>query len=242
MSQYKSSQKLNEEHCVRIMEFVDRCFGEAVEFAFISGSRASGKWNDKSDVDIFVVLRDSATTEQELAFYNLFIEYHNEHGLNHEHCGELLHRKTLDYLLNICSQIYTQIPRIKNSCCYSCFFSEYRKGRVIMGMLKDPKLMERGNLHLISYYKSLSEEYFMLETKARETDKISGMQICPQPDGVPYQQIVQSHIDRGDYWSMPVGIRLDKWFSGESIGRNKPLVSIIDQCIVNLAVKYMPAD
>lgn len=240
MSQYKSPQKSsNEEHCVHVMEFVDRCFGEAFEFAFISGSRANGKWNENSDVDIFVVLGEGITTEQELTFYNLFIEYHNKHGLHHDHCGELLHRQTLDYLLAICSRTYTKIPGIKKSCCYSCLFSEYRKGRVIMGMLKDPKLMERGNLHLVSHYRSLSEEYFRLETKDRESDGISGPQICPRPDGVPYQQIYQSQIDMGDYWSTPVGIRLDKWFSDGSFERNRSFESITDQCILNIALEHI---
>jgi len=233
------SHQRNSKHCKQILLYAKECFNNNILFAFICGSRASGKWTNTSDIDIFVVIEDHTPLSAEESFFQMFVDYHNKHIIKHEHCGEVFRRMTLDYLVNIAPKYLPITFSIRKSVCYSCIFSEFRKSRVVLGMLAGPKSFKCGNLNLLSTYAQRALQYFQLEAEIEETtNQTSYIEACPFKSGPHYQEQVQGLIASGNYSRTPVGIRLHEWFNPSTARLSPDIANVLhveQQCILSVA-------
>lgn len=216
--------------CQSLMAKALESFSESIYFSFICGSRANGKWTDNSDIDVFILLKDGTSIKKQNEFLSFFKQFHIQNNLLHDHCGEVFEKKTLDYLIDSTFHSVKNIPQIKQSICYrsSCLLSEFRKGRVVLGMLQNSISLFYGDTVVFNQYRNIAIEFFGLEQEIENNKNGRPVLICPTQEGLEKHQVLNTAISKGDYQNTPVGVDLGKWFNRSTA---KVSDSILSQCI-----------
>ncbi|CCN85664.1 putative KNTase [Vibrio nigripulchritudo SFn27] len=187
-------------------------------FAFISGSRAKECYRDNSDVDLFVVLKEPNRV-QETTLANELIKFHLENSLQLSHCGQILDEKTLYSIIhsskNMSNLVYSGI---ENTACYhtDCILSITRKVKVVLHMLKMPKIGIIGDIEKLSKYEDYANSYYH-RTGEPSKQLALGKMVWgdySQHDDFP-KSIWDKYLDKlasGDIANTPLGIGLHRWF------------------------------
>jgi len=189
-----------------------------LRYAFVAGSRASGRARPDSDVDFFVVLNEPSIA-QEHRMAQTMRRLHDRHGLAFAHCGEIL---TLDFLNRVFSGTVQLTALVEHGFtetpCFAadCVLSAARKYLVILGMLAGPKIQVRGDARTLDMHSRLASAFFedIPETIMPPHDSAT---IAWDDNAVddPLRErwmAINRRVAAGLLDDSPLGIDLDRWF------------------------------
>ncbi len=220
----------NKALCQTVTSLVNNVIpSENLLVAFIAGSRATNNHKKNSDIDLFVILNNPSRAQEKKLALELR-NMHEEYGLLFEHCGEIFSISTLDSLLQTARSLQ---PLFRNGfsslACYQtdCILSIARKIKVVLHMLRMPKIFISGDMSALNRYVDFAERFYLKYGEPIPQLKVNSLRWddqCNQSYKVIKRwKYFNNMLSTNDFLDTPIGIGLERWFIAPKCTERKTL-------------------